>query len=69
MLVITSVFLICFTFGCTGSPLLCAGFLSLRRVGTPPEFGGGFSGGGVQALGAQASVAMAHGISSCGSGA
>ena len=61
-----------FIFGCVGSSLLLTGFLQLRRVGATLRCGarashcGGFS-CGVWALGTRASVAVAHGLSSCGS--
>ena len=59
-------------FCCSGSSLLCAGFLSLQRAGATLHCGaqasrcGGFS-CGAQALGTQASVIAACRISSCGS--
>ena len=59
--------------GCVGSPLLRAGFLSLRRAGATLLCGarashrGGFSCCGAQALGTRASAVVAHGLSSCGS--
>ena len=61
-----------FLFGCVGSSLLRAGFLQLQQVGATLHCGvrashcGGFSCCGAQALGAQASVVAAHGLSSCG---
>ena len=66
-----------FIFGCVGSSLLCAGFLQLRRAGATLRCGArasccrGFSCCGTWALGAQASVVVAHGLqarrlSSCG---
>ena len=62
-----------FIFGCIGSLLLCAGFLSLRRAGSTLRCGewachcGGFSCCGARALGMRASVVVARGLSSCGS--
>ena len=62
-----------FIFGCVGFSLLCAGFLQLRRAGATLRCGarasrcGGFSCCGAWALGAWASVVVAHGLSSCGS--
>ena len=62
-----------FFFGCVGSLLLCTGFLQLWWVGATPHCGvrasycGGFSCCGARALGARASVVVAHGLSSCGS--
>ena len=59
-------------FGCVGCSLLRAGFLCLRRAGATllcgawASYCGGFSCCGAQALGAQASVVVAHGLSSCG---
>ena len=56
-----------------GSLLLHMGFLYLQRAGTTlpcsvqASHCGGFSCCGAQALGAQASVAVARGLSSCGS--
>ena len=69
------IFLIFFflIFGCVGSLLLCAGFLWLWRVGASLHCGawaphcGDFSCCGARALGAWASVVVAHGLSSCGS--
>ena len=61
-----------FIFGCVGSSLLCAGFLQLQRAGAtlPSSAGashcGSFSCCGAQALGARASVVVAHGLSRCG---
>ena len=55
-----------FIFGCVGSSLLHAGFLQLRRVGATLHCSG-FSCHGAQDLGARASVAVARGLSSCGS--
>ena len=61
-----------FFFLCIGSSLLCAGFLQLRRAGAtlrcyaPAPHCGGFSCCRAQALGAQASVVVARGLSSCG---
>ena len=62
-----------FIFGCVGSSLLCAGFLQLRRTGATLRCSAwashcsGFSCCGAWALGAQASVVVARGLSSCGS--
>ena len=62
-----------FIFGCTGSSLLHVGFLELRLVGATLHCGArashcrGFSCCRAWALGAQASVVVAHGLSSCGS--
>ena len=61
-----------FIFGHVGSSLLRAGFLWLRRAGAALPCGarashcGGFSCCGARALGAQASVVMARGLSGCG---
>ena len=61
-----------FIFGCVGSLLLHVGFLQLRRAGATLRCGvwashcGGFSCCEARALGAQASVVVAHGFSSCG---
>ena len=61
-----------FIFGCIGSSLLHAGFLYLRRAGAALRCGawashcGGFPCCGARALGAWASVVVAHGLSSCG---
>ena len=61
-----------FIFGCVGSSLLRVGFLQLRRAGATLRCGarashcGGFSCCRAQALGAQASVVVARGLSSCG---
>ena len=58
-----------FIFGCVGSSLLHAGFLLLQRAGATLRCGawashcGGFSCCGALALGAQASVVVAHGLS------
>ena len=60
-------------FGCVGSLLLSTGFLQLWRAGATIRCGaqashcGGFSCCGARALGAWASVVVAHGLSSCGS--
>ena len=60
-----------FNFGCVGSSLLRVGFLYLRRAGATLRCGarashcGGFSCCGARALGARASVVVAHGLSSC----
>ena len=57
-----------FIFGCIGSLLLHAGFLSLQRVGATLHCGarashcGGFSCFGARALGVQASVVVARGL-------
>ena len=62
-----------FIFGCVGSSLLLSGFLQLRRVGATLRCSarashcGGFSCCGAWALGTQASVVVARGLSSCGS--
>ena len=62
-----------FIFGCVGSSLLRTGFLQLWRAGATLRCGaqashcGGFSCCAAQALGARASVVVAHGLSSCGS--
>ena len=67
------VFKLFFIFGCVGSLLLRTGFLQLRRAGATLCCGawvshcGGFSCCRAQALGVWASVAVAHGLSSCGS--
>ena len=59
-------------FACIGSLLLCAGFLKLWPAGATLHCGarashrGGFSCCGARALGVQASVAVASGLSSCG---
>ena len=63
-----------FIFGCTGSLLLFQGFLSLGRVGATLAAAGRPPGQvasrcGAQALGAEASVVAASGLSGCGSGA
>ena len=66
-------FIYLFIFGCVGSLLLCAGFLSLLRAGDTLPCGarashcGGFSCCGARALGVWASVVVACGLSSCGS--
>ena len=62
-----------FIFGCVGSLLLHVGFLQLQRMGATLPCGaqashcGGFSCCGARALGTRASVAVAWGLSSCGS--
>ena len=62
-----------FIFGSVGSSLLHAGFLQLQRAGATLHCGAwashcsGFSCCGAWALGAWASVAVACGLSSCGS--
>ena len=59
-------------FGCVGSSLLHTGFLWLRQAGATLHCGvwashwGGFSCCGARPLGAQASVVVARGLSSCG---
>ena len=69
----TSSQLILFIYGCIGSSLLRAGFLWLRPAeatlccGVQASHCGGFSCWGAQALGMQASVVAASGLSSCGS--
>ena len=61
-----------FIFGCVGSSLLCVGFLQWRRAGatlccsTWASHCGGFSCCRARALGARASVVVAHRLSSCG---
>ena len=61
-----------FIFGCVGSLSLHASFLQLRRVGATLRCSvrashcGGFSCCRARALGTQASVVVAHGLSSCG---
>ena len=62
-----------FFFGCVVSSLLRTGFLQLWRVGSTLRYGaqashcGGFSCCRARALGARASVVVAHRLSSCGS--
>ena len=62
-------FIYVFIFGCVGSSLLRAGFLELRREGTTlccsarASHCGGFSCCRARALGPQASVVVAHGLS------
>ena len=62
-----------FIFGCIGSSLLHAGLLQLRRAGATLRCGaqashcGGLSCCRAWVPGAQASVVVAHGLSSCGS--
>ena len=62
-----------FIFGCIGSLLLRVGFLYLWQAGPTLRCGaqasrcGGFSCCGARALGAWASVVVAHMLSSCGS--
>ena len=62
-----------FFFGCIGSSLLRAGFLQLRRAGATLHGSAqafhcsGFSCCGAWGLGVWASVAVAHGLSRCGS--
>ena len=53
------IFYLFFIFGCIGSSLLCVGFLQLWRAGAALPCG-------AWALGAQASVIVARGLSSCG---
>ena len=67
-------FFVClFVLAAFGSLLLRVGFLQLRQTGATLRCGarashcGGFSCCGAQALGARASVVVAHGLSSCGS--
>ena len=66
-------FIYLFIFGYIGPSLLHTGFLQLQRVGATLPCGAwashcsGFSCCGAWALGAQASVVVAHGLSSCGS--
>ena len=66
-------FIYLFIFGCVESLLLHTGFLQLPRAGATLPCGawashcGGFSCCGARALGVQASVVVAHGLSSCGS--
>ena len=60
---------ILFIFGCVGSSLLCVGFLQLWRARVTLHCGArashcdGFSCCGARALGTQASVVVAHGLS------
>ena len=62
-----------FFFGCVGSSLLHTGFLQLQRVGATlycsvqASHCSGFSCFRARALGTQASVVAAYGLSSCGS--
>ena len=71
--ILVMLFLIHFFFGCAGSSLLRVGFLQLRRAGATLHCGagashcGGFSCCRAQALGTQASVVLARGLSGCGS--
>ena len=62
-------FYLFFIFGYFGSLLLCMGFLQLQRAGVRERasYCGGFSCCRARALGAWASVVVAHGLSSCGS--
>ena len=66
-------FIYLFIFGCVGSSLLRVGFLQLWRAAVTPRCSawashcGGFSCCRAWALGTQASVVVAHGLSSCGS--
>ena len=68
-----NLFIYLFIFGCIGSSLLCVGFLWLLRAGAALHCGewashcGGFSCCGARALGTQASLVVARGLSSCGS--
>ena len=61
-----------FIFGCVGSSLLCVGFLWLQQAGATLHCSAwashcsGFSCCGARALGAQASVVVTCGLSSCG---
>ena len=55
------------SFGCTGSPLLSAGFLSLSWVGATLLEVCGISSCIAQVLGLRASVVTAHRLRSCGS--
>ena len=61
-----------FIFGCAGSSLLCGLFFNygewgpLSRHGAQASHCGGFSCCGTWALGVQASVAVVHELSSCG---
>ena len=63
-----SLFIYLFIFGCVGSSLLCMSFLKLQRVGATLSCSvrtshcGGFSCCGARALGARASVVVAHGL-------
>ena len=65
-------FIYSFIFGCVGSSSLHVGFLQLRRAGATLRCSvwashcGGFSCCGAWGLGAQASVVVARGLSSCG---
>ena len=67
-----NLFIYLFTFGCVGSLLLRMGFLQVKRVvatlccGAQASHCGGFSRCGSRALGVQASVVVARGVSSCG---
>ena len=67
-----NLFIYLFIFGCVGSLVPCAGFLQLQRAGATLCCGaqvshcGGFFCCGARALGAQASVAVARELSSCG---
>ena len=60
-----------FIFGCVGSSFLCIGYLWLQQAGASlhcraqASHCGGFC-CAAQALGTQASVVAAHGLSSCG---
>ena len=72
ILVATSLFVFLVSFGYVGSLLLHAGFLQLRRVtdtlccGARASHCSGLSCCGAQAVGMQASVVVAHGLSSYG---
>ena len=66
-------YLLLFIFGCIGSSLLGVGFLQLQRAGATlrcrarASHCSGFSYCRAQALSVWASLAVAHGLSSCGS--
>ena len=60
------IYLFIYLSGCIGSSLLCVGFLYLQRAGATLRCGG-FSCCGAQVLGVRASVAVARGLSNCGS--
>ena len=69
-----NLFILCiYFFGCTGSSLLCTGFLQLRLAGATLGCGvrashcGGLSCCGAWALGTWASVVAAHGLYNAGS--
>ena len=71
-LYLLTLFIYLFIFGCVGSSLLRMGFLQLWRAGATlhrvarASHCGGFSCCGAWALGTQASVVVAHRLSSCG---